>query len=845
MLGIASLATGGAEYYLEAVAGGREDYYLGSGEAPGVWAGRDAETLGLTGEVDADDLRALLDGDDPVSGVRLARTRKGRTPGFDLTFSAPKSVSILHALGAPDISRAVRAAHDRAVAEALGWLEANACVVRRGAGGTDIQAGDGFVAAGFRHRTSRAGDPHLHTHLLVANLTRGPDGHWSAPDARRFWAFGNTASYLYEAVLRHELTVRLGVEFGPITHGIGDLAGIGRECIETFSQRRAQILERLDELGLDSARAAQYATLDTRDPKIAFDLEELRADWVDIAADFDITPGTLGALTHQTRPEPLTEETVERTIGGLVSDAGLTANASTFDRRHVLRAWCEHSRQGATIEQIEQLAGRTLTHPQIVELAATATTAMRRDDRRPMRAPALGSRYTTRALLDLEQQILDLAEHQATACSAIAGPAAVETAIRRRSLNGEQAEMVRALTRGGRGIEIVIAPAGSGKTYALGAARDAWHASGYQVIGCALAARTAQQLQHDTAIPSTTIASLHARLRQGWAFPPNSVVVIDEAGMAGTRTLAPLITAAVAARAKVVLAGDTRQLSEIDAGGLVRALDHQLAGIHLTHNRRQHHPWERAALTQLRAGAVKRSLDAYLAHNRVTTAPTARALRGGLAGDYVAAYRNGEQVLMLATRRNDVNDLNRRARCLLADEHTFTGPVLHIGGKPFQAGERIICTRNQHRLGITNGTTATITSVDPDQRNIIALTDGGSILTLPARYIDAGHVQHGYATTIHKAQGQTLDRTYILTTGLNRESGYTALSRGRKENRLYTITPDNEHDHGHTHTPDPIDDLQHNLTTSTAQQLATNYRQPTTPTQGPEPDLGIDLGIDL
>lgn len=152
----------------------------------------------------------------------------------------------------------------------------NACVVRRGAGGTNVQAGDGFVAAAFRHRTSRAGDPHLHTHLLVANLTRGPDGHWSAPDARRFWALGNTASYLYEAVLRHELTVRLGVEFGPITHGIGDLAGIGRECIETFSQRRAQILERLDELGLDSARAAQYATLDTRDPKIAFDLAKGR-----------------------------------------------------------------------------------------------------------------------------------------------------------------------------------------------------------------------------------------------------------------------------------------------------------------------------------------------------------------------------------------------------------------------------------------------------------------------------------------------------------------------------------------------------------------------------------------
>ncbi|MGQ0824115.1 MAG: MobF family relaxase [Actinomycetota bacterium] len=843
MLGIASLATGRAEYYLEAVAAGREDYYLGSGEAPGYWLGANATTLGLVGEIEADQLRALLDGDDPISGVRLARTRKGRTPGFDLTFSAPKSVSLLNALASPDISRAVSAAHDSAVAETLGWLEANACAVRRGAGGTNVEAGDGFVAAAFRHRTSRAGDPHLHTHLLIANLTRGPDGRWCAPDARRFWALGNTASYLYEATLRHELTVALGVEFGPVTNGIADLAGISRACIETFSQRRALILERLDDLGLDSARAAQFATLDTRDAKTAFDIEALRVDWVEIAADFDTTTETLDSLTGQSNPAPIAEATVERVIEGLVSDTGLTTNASTFDRRHVLRAWCEHFPQGAPIEQIEQLADRTLAHPQIVELAGTATTAMRRDDHRPMRAPALGSRYSTHSLLELEQQILDLADRQAAARLGIVDPSVVEVATHRRSLNPEQAEMVRALTGSGRGIEIVIAPAGSGKTYALGAARDAWNASTYPVIGCSLAARAAQQLQHDTAIPATTIANLRRQLCQGWRFPANSVLVIDEAAMAGTRTLAPLITAAVNASAKVVLVGDTRQLSEIDAGGLVRGLDHQLGGIHLTRNQRQHHPWERAALAQLRAGMVQRSIDAYLAHDRLSTAPTARALRARLAGDYVAAHRNGERVLMLATRRSDVADLNRRARALLTDHHTFSGPVLDLSGKPFQAGDRIICTRNQHRLGITNGTTATIIGVDTDCRTITARRDRGATITLPAAYLDAGHVQHGYATTIHKAQGQTLDRAFILTNGLNRESGYTALSRGRIENRLYAVVADNEHDHGHTRTPDPIDDLRRDLTTSSAQELATTYRHPAAPTRSREPDL--DLGIEL
>ena len=841
MLGIASLATGGAEYYLDAVAAGREDYYLGSGEAPGYWLGTNAETLALADEVDADHLRALLDGDDPVTGTRLARTRQHRTPGFDLTFSAPKSVSLLHALASPEIAREVGGAHDTAVAETLAWLETNACVVRRGAGGMNIQAGDGFVAAAFRHRTSRAGDPHLHTHLLVANLTRGPDGRWSAPDARRFWALGNTASYLYEAVLRHELTARLGVAFGPVMNGIADLAGISRECIETFSRRRAQILERLDDLGLDSARAAQYATLDTRDPKQAFDLDELRADWVEIAADFGITTATLDALTHQREPTLLAESIVERVICTQVTDAGLTANASTFDRRHVLRAWCEHARQGAPIERIEQLADRTLADHQIVELAATATTAMRRDDRRPMRAPALGSRYSTASLIALEQRLLDLAEQQATGRAGVADLRVVEAAIRNRSLSAEQAEMVRALTRRGRGIEIVIAPAGSGKTYALGAAHDTWHTSGFDVIGCALAARAARQLQDDTAIPSTTIANLRRQLQQGWRFPPNSILVIDEAGMAGTRTLAPLITAATNAHAKVVLVGDTRQLSEIDAGGLVRGLDHQLGGIHLTRNRRQHHAWEQDALSQLRAGAVQRSIDAYIAHGRLTTAPTARALRAHLAADFVTAYRNGERVLMLATRRSDVADLNRRARCRLADCDTFGGPVLDLSGKPFQTGDRIICGRNQHRLGITNGTAATIMSVDVDERSMTVRTDKGAAITLRAGYLDAGHVQHGYATTIHKAQGQTLDRAFILANGLNRESGYTALSRGRFENRLYTVATRNEHDHGHTLTPDEIDELRRALATSSTQELATNYGRPDAPTRSTEPDLGMGL----
>jgi len=178
VLSVSKLGAGQEGYYLDSVAQGVEDYYLGHGETPGRWMGSASALLGLDREVDAPDLRAVLEGRSPGDGTRLIQARKDRAPGFDLTFSAPKSVSVLFGLGDPDTVRAVRAAHDRSVDAALGWLEREACISRRGVDGVEHIAGDGFVAAGFVHRSSRAGDPQLHTHVLVANLTRCDDGVW-------------------------------------------------------------------------------------------------------------------------------------------------------------------------------------------------------------------------------------------------------------------------------------------------------------------------------------------------------------------------------------------------------------------------------------------------------------------------------------------------------------------------------------------------------------------------------------------------------------------------------------------------------------------------------------------
>src|SRR3954467_4020617 len=248
MLSIGKLAVGQAGYHLEQAQGsvtragalrsGVEDYYLGGLEAAGVWIGDGARALGLAGEVDATRLDRVLGGEHPATGVALGRVVAGRVPGFDLTFSAPKSVSVLFGIGDDELRGAIRDAHDRAVTEALGYVERAAGVTRRGPGGVQVIPGRGLVAAAFRHRTSRAGDPQLHTHVLVANLVLGADGSWSTLDGRRIYARAKTAGYRYEARLRSLLTRELGLAWGPVRNGIADVGGVSATALRAFSRRR-------------------------------------------------------------------------------------------------------------------------------------------------------------------------------------------------------------------------------------------------------------------------------------------------------------------------------------------------------------------------------------------------------------------------------------------------------------------------------------------------------------------------------------------------------------------------------------------------------------------------------
>ncbi len=340
MLSIGKLAPGRQEYYLDTVAAGVEDYYTGSGEAPGQWYGSGSERLGLEGEVEAADLQTVLDGRDPRTGEPLGRAPgKGRVPGFDLTFCAPKSVSILFALGGPEAASQVRDAHEAAVASALRLLEAETCVVRRGHAGAQELAGDGFVAAGFRHRTSRAAEPHLHTHVLVANLAHAPaDDRWTALHARPVYHWAKTAGYVYSAELRGELTRRLGIEWGPVVNGMADLADVPQPLVRALSSRRRDIEAAMEANGVSGGRAAQVATYATRQRKEAVHLPDLVPQWAATAAAHGLDTHRLAELaTGIARHEPTLPDT-DALFAHLAGPDGLTAHRSQFGRREVIEA---------------------------------------------------------------------------------------------------------------------------------------------------------------------------------------------------------------------------------------------------------------------------------------------------------------------------------------------------------------------------------------------------------------------------------------------------------------------------------------------------------------------------
>jgi conjugative relaxase-like TrwC/TraI family protein len=759
-----------------------------------------------------------------------------RVQAFDHCFCSPKSVSLLAAGGGDQIRKQVAETRAEALDVGIRYLERHGIGVRRDHNGTDRHhVHTGVLAVAFEHRMSRAGDPNAHTHVLVQNAAHGPDGRWTALDSDRLYAQLMAADHLYLAAERAALTERLGVRWEPVDarSGAAEIVGLDdRRLIERFSKRSEQIHEWLAEQGLSGIKASSAAAVATRTPKDHSEPEQsVYARWARELAEQGVGERRLAEVCRGERGRPATENEVRRVLEELAGPEGLTAEASTFTRAEVVDALAKRlpvapSAQEA-LTQAEEAADRFL---------AERAERVARDRR-------LGvERFSTPELLELERRLVDGATQRAGERSAVVRPEIARQVLDRHATVGEdQVAMVRDLTQGGDGVTVVVGRAGSGKTWALGLAREVFELAGYTVLGCAPTGIATVGLADEGFSEARTVDRLLLDLKHGREeLDGRTVLVVDEAAMVATRKLTPLLEHAHRAGAKMVLVGDDRQFASIAAGGGFRALRLRLGASELTVNRRQVEAWEQQAIDDVRAGNLEQAIAAYAEHDRIHAFEAREDRDRALINDWWQAHQGGEQPVIYAHQRAQVDRLNQVCQRLRA-EHGQLGPErLAVGDRVFAVGDVVVLGANaKNRLGVVNGTTAVIVGLDVRGRAMTVRTledDPPHVVRLPGWYLDAAvrpgqsrRVDLAYARTDMRSQGRTERRALLALDGAeDMQGGYVQLTRSTDRTDLYLtvgpepLGPDEERPHPSREARAPEELLARVLTRDGSKTLATD-----------------------
>jgi conjugative relaxase-like TrwC/TraI family protein len=693
-----------------------------------------------------------------------------RQPGWDLTFSAPKSVSVFWAQAGSKDRQQVEQAFDAAVAAAVGYLEDEFAWSRRGKAGATAER-CGLFAAAFGHQTSRELDPNLHKHVIFANVGLRADGNTGSILSKPLYESKMAAGAVFRAELAHQLQQRLGLACEAKKTWF-ELAGVPQAAIDEFSTRRQQIEAELAAHGRSGAKASEAAALATRQAKEARPRDELFAEWWDRGEAVGFGPSEALWIGGVVRPCDDPASRLRSAVPEAVHK--LTESKSHFAERDVVRAVAEAVQtDGVTARDVRRHVRDYLeVSPDVVRLGVR--------DRLP--------RFTTAELYAIEQKLLAAAARAAGDRSKDVPEWAVAPALAARPhLTDEQVSALRHLTQGGGGVRVVNGLAGTGKTTLLDAARDAWERAGLTVVGAALAGKAAQGLQEGAHIPSETIHRRLIDLDNGrLVLNRKSVVVVDEAGMVGTRLLGELADHARRAGALLVLVGDHRQLQPVEAGGAFKALGDRLGRAELTHITRQREEWARQAVRDVVGGDAASALAAFAGRGLLTVSED----RTAAMRDLVATWRAGgvadpARHLIFAGTNEEAARLNRLCQAERRAAGRVAGAGVVVDADAIQPGDRILCLRNDRRVGVKNGSLATVVNADPVLHTLRARLDGGAEVLIPLESYP--HVRLGYAVTTHKGQGVTVDHAYVLAGGpmTDRELAYVQLSRSKETTRVF------------------------------------------------------------
>ncbi|RRQ25327.1 conjugal transfer protein TraA [Rhodococcus sp. Eu-32] len=772
-------------------------------------------------------------GRSPASEAELARyiasqKRRERQPvaGYDCVFTPVKSVSVLWGLGDDTVRQGIERAHAKAVTDAIGWVEDNASYTRVGKAGVGQIESTGLMYTRFDHRDNRNGDPNLHTHVAISTKVKGVDGKWRSLDGRVLHKLAVTASERYNTLIEEYVTREIGARFTerPDT-GIGkrpvrEIDGIPPELLREFSRRDA-IERRLEHLVGDyrklhdkdpskamQMRLADQATLDTREQKPpATSLAAQRAEW-HTRAVARIGNRTLSKALCSSVGHATSEHAAAYVDTGQLADTVVTVvsrQRATWNRWHI-EAEVQRQLRGVIFDSA---AAREAATEQITEAALgahsirltrqvdAAPTALQRSDGASILTVHGNETYTSRAILAAEHRLVGAARTptavMATSESLHAALAA-HTHRKGWELAADKKALVAHFLFSGTLVAAGVGPAGTGKTTAMRVVVDAWRAIGYDVIALGPSAKAAGVLGDELGVQGRTIADVLTRYEHGMdvGITPGTMVLVDEAGMASTHDLDRLTHIAAEHGGVVRLLGDPQQLAAVDTGGALRLIARESAAPELVDVHRFRDREEADISLRLRDGDA--SVAAwYAAKDRV---------HHGMADDLAekvftawTADADGDTTsLMIASSNHTVRDLNDRARTdRLARGLVSKGGNDLSDGLRASKGDTIVTRLNDSDLRVTgtrgervrNGDLWTVQTAHRDGSLSVTHLEHGGRIRLPADYVRS-NCELGYATTIHRAQGMTVDAVHVLVDdAMNRQALYVALTRGRSANQLY------------------------------------------------------------
>ena len=811
----------------QSAGGGLGEYYAESETRGAVWicAGdtyKVAELVGLSdeqragGAADLDVVARWLD--DGIAPNEASGNAFGprANHGFDLTFCAPKSVSVARGVDVTGvIEKAFSLAHNDGIAAALTYAAEHVAYTRVHnpvTGKKDLVRLPGLVAAAYQHETSRAGDPHLHTHVLLFNKQPRADGKLVAIDSDSLWHEAKAMGVVYQVTVRRRIFELLSLEWGPIAahSAMAELAGVDPELLAAASQRSTQLgqwaAENLVIVGEDGPSAAQLARAQkaTRPRKPEHrPWVELKAEWRQRFGELVLDPAAQAAAREQRIAAAGVK--ARDLLGAAV--AGMDKPAFTrADLIEALGGQMPVTLDGADAEPLELLE-------RMADVAAMRITEPRAPHEREGH-----ERYTAAPIIAEEIALFELLGGRREAAAVPAE--AVDTA----GLSADQAAAVEAIAVSPQLVQVLSAPAGAGKTTSLRALRTAAHRGGMaRVIAVAPTGRAVDvALAEGAADHGGTVAKALADLCGGQLrLSAQTLLIVDEAGMVGTAALRELLTAAADAGTKTVLVGDPRQLSPVRArGGMFAQLCADLPWAqHLSEVWRMRDPAERIASLAVRDGdpaALAEAATWYRDHERLSTGDPVTMADDALRA-WTAERAEGFDSLLIADRWEIADALNERIhrQTVAADAPTVAGARRHRIGQ----GDVVITRRNDLTVAVVNGRDNTpvtdapvrngqrwyVQAVDPTGKSCTARRiEDGAIAVFDGDYL-RNHVHHGYAVTVHAAQGATAERCHaVLSVTGQRRSAYVAMTRGRHINKVYLyerIAGEGDHEHGLTAQP--------------------------------------------